>query len=246
MKAGKRICETLKAIRSEIASANDIDYTPTPCTHKGDCSGSCPACEQEIRWLERQLRSRQAMGKAVMIAGLSMALSNIAASAQSQSSKAIEPQRQEQVEQRTMGAVRMMPPELQQLRLDSVYSEVDVEAMFPDGDEAMDSLIRSQLTIPDDILSPIKEIGGKVRARCIVKCLIERDGSMSDATIFQSTSAPIFDNEALRVVGNLPSFYPACIMDVPVRSWKLIPVEFIYDFSRKNSCEREHFIKKPN
>ncbi|MBQ2164459.1 MAG: TonB family protein, partial [Muribaculaceae bacterium] len=88
--------------------------------------------------------------------------------------------------------------------------------------------------IPDEILDPIREIGGKVRARCIVKCVIERDGSISDATIFQSTSAAIFDTEALRVVSNLPKFYPASIMEVPVRSWKLIPVEFIYDFSRNN------------
>ena len=75
MKHGKYICETLKAIRSEIASANEIDYTPIKCDHKGDCDGTCPACEQETRWLERQLRVRQALGKAVTIAGVSMALS---------------------------------------------------------------------------------------------------------------------------------------------------------------------------
>ena len=74
MKRGKRICETLKAIRSEIASANEIDYQPTECTHEGDCAGTCPKCEQETRWLERQLRARHALGKAVTIAGLSVAL----------------------------------------------------------------------------------------------------------------------------------------------------------------------------
>ena len=74
MKQGKRICETLKAIRSEIASANEIDYSPTPCHHEGDCAGTCPKCESETRWLERQLRNRQALGKAVTIAGLSLAL----------------------------------------------------------------------------------------------------------------------------------------------------------------------------
>ena len=58
MKQGKKICETLKAIRSEIASANEIEYTPIKCTHKGDCAGTCPACESETRWLERQLRLR--------------------------------------------------------------------------------------------------------------------------------------------------------------------------------------------
>ena len=73
MKKGKKICETLKAIRSEIASANEIDYTPAECHHEGDCAGTCPKCESETRWLERQLRNRQALGKAVAIAGLSLA-----------------------------------------------------------------------------------------------------------------------------------------------------------------------------
>jgi len=75
MKEGKHICETLKAIRCDIAAANEIDYTPHECTHEGDCAGTCPACEQETRWLERQLRNRQALGKVVTIAGLTVALS---------------------------------------------------------------------------------------------------------------------------------------------------------------------------
>ena len=74
MKLGKRICETLKGIRRDIAVANEIDYQPTECTHEGDCAGTCPKCESETRWLERQLRTRQALGKAVTIAGLSVAL----------------------------------------------------------------------------------------------------------------------------------------------------------------------------
>ena len=74
MKLGKRICETLKVISRDIAVANEIDYSPTQCTHEGDCAGTCPKCESETRWLERQLRARQALGKAVTIAGLSVAL----------------------------------------------------------------------------------------------------------------------------------------------------------------------------
>ncbi len=64
----------MKNIRREIAEANEIDYQPTECTHEGDCAGTCPKCESETRWLERQLRARQALGKAVTIAGLSVAL----------------------------------------------------------------------------------------------------------------------------------------------------------------------------
>ena len=74
MRQGKEICETLKDIRRDIAEANEIDYQPTECTHEGDCAGTCPKCESETRWLEKQLRARQALGKAVTIAGLSVAL----------------------------------------------------------------------------------------------------------------------------------------------------------------------------
>ncbi|MBR6283356.1 MAG: hypothetical protein IKR25_03565 [Muribaculaceae bacterium] len=80
MKPGKHICETLKGIRAEIARANDIDYAPTECTHEGDCAGTCPACESEVRWLERQLRLRQRLGKAVTIAGLSIGITAAATS----------------------------------------------------------------------------------------------------------------------------------------------------------------------
>ena len=82
MKPGKRICETLKGIRADIARANDIDYQPTECHHKGDCAGTCPACDSEVRWLERQLRLRQQLGKAVTIAGLSIGAAALASSCQ--------------------------------------------------------------------------------------------------------------------------------------------------------------------
>lgn len=69
---GKKICEVLRGIRQDIASANDIEYAPAVCNHKGDCSGTCPRCESEMRYIERQLRLRRAMGKAVVVAGLTL------------------------------------------------------------------------------------------------------------------------------------------------------------------------------
>ena len=82
MKRGKHVCETLKAIRSKIAEENEIDYTPIECHHEGDCAGTCPACEREVRWLESMLRRRRALGKAVTIAGLSVALGSVVSSCQ--------------------------------------------------------------------------------------------------------------------------------------------------------------------
>ena len=69
---GKHICQRLKEIRMSIAQANDIDYTPAQCDHKGDCSGTCPQCEKEVRYIERQLLRRNAMGKVAVVAGLAL------------------------------------------------------------------------------------------------------------------------------------------------------------------------------
>lgn len=57
----------LRQIRKRIADANDIPYEITECNHKGDCSGTCPKCDAEIRWLEFQLMKRKALGKPVTV-----------------------------------------------------------------------------------------------------------------------------------------------------------------------------------
>lgn len=76
---GKKICETLKAIRCQIADANGIDYTPTVCNHKGNCSGTCPACESERSFLEQQLRLKEKAGQVVKIVGLVTGLTTMTA-----------------------------------------------------------------------------------------------------------------------------------------------------------------------
>ena len=58
MNNGKEKCEILKRIRKDIAEKYGLDYTPSECTHKGDCSGSCPKCDSELQELQRQLDER--------------------------------------------------------------------------------------------------------------------------------------------------------------------------------------------
>ncbi|MBP5257122.1 MAG: hypothetical protein K6A98_06510 [Prevotella sp.] len=71
---GKATCETLKKIRKDLAKANGIKYEPHECTHEGDCAGTCPACEQETRYIERQLNMRKFSGKAAVVVGVSAGL----------------------------------------------------------------------------------------------------------------------------------------------------------------------------
>ncbi|MBR4972563.1 MAG: hypothetical protein IKY59_06310 [Oscillospiraceae bacterium] len=71
---GKSKCKILKDIRRQIARENDIDLVISECKYQGDCAGTCPKCESEVRYLEQELRKRQQMGKAVAVAGIAAAL----------------------------------------------------------------------------------------------------------------------------------------------------------------------------
>ena len=70
MVKGKSTCKLLKSIRQQIADANGISYQPKECHHKGDCAGTCPACEAEIRYLERELKASKGNGFGMKVAGI--------------------------------------------------------------------------------------------------------------------------------------------------------------------------------
>ncbi|MBQ6639200.1 MAG: hypothetical protein IJH82_11240 [Lachnospiraceae bacterium] len=67
---GKDKCKILKELRSEIAKNNDIEYVVSECKHQGECRGTCPKCEAEVAYLERELEKRRTLGKKVVLAGL--------------------------------------------------------------------------------------------------------------------------------------------------------------------------------
>ena len=64
---GRNICNTLKAIRKQIADANGIDYSPEE-------------CEQDVRYLEQELRLKQIAGKVIKVAGVALGITTITTS----------------------------------------------------------------------------------------------------------------------------------------------------------------------
>ena len=73
MARGKQTCKILKEIRRQIAEANGIEFVTSECRYKGDCLGTCPKCEAEVRYLEQQLHARSLAGKAIALVGISAA-----------------------------------------------------------------------------------------------------------------------------------------------------------------------------
>ena len=72
---GKNKCKILKEIRQKIADENDIPYVTRECTYQGDCRGTCPKCEAELRYLEQELEKRRRLGKTVAVAAVAAGLS---------------------------------------------------------------------------------------------------------------------------------------------------------------------------
>lgn len=79
MYRGKHTCKILKEIRRQIAEANDIEYITSECRYQGDCLGTCPKCEAEVRYLEQQLEKKRLAGKAATLIGVSMGIASLTA-----------------------------------------------------------------------------------------------------------------------------------------------------------------------
>ncbi len=67
---GREKCEQLREIRKKIAEANGIEYEPVECFHEGPCAGTCPVCDEEIRYLDEQLEQKRARGEEIRLTAL--------------------------------------------------------------------------------------------------------------------------------------------------------------------------------
>lgn len=52
---GKEKCAMLKSIRRAVAKVNSIEFNTTECSQSGQCSGTCPKCEEEAEYLDEKI-----------------------------------------------------------------------------------------------------------------------------------------------------------------------------------------------
>lgn len=82
--------------------------------------------------------------------------------------------------------------------------DVDQQPSFPGGTNALNTFIASNLKYP--VWAQEKGIQGRV----VVKFIVEKDGSISNVEVDRSVS-PSLDNEAMRVIKNMPKWIPGQI-----------------------------------
>ena len=204
MKHGKSVCNTLKQIRLDVARANGIDYVPAPCTHKGDCAGTCPACESEVEYLEKEISRRHSLGKAVLIAGIGLSSLTAMAGTSSNDATAFSSGIENQVtrsDNEVFGSSGHMPS-------------------FPGGDAALMRFLSEHVVYPEEAAK------NKIEGKVIVQFIIEKDGSVGEVKVARGVDKEL-DAEAVRVCKLLPKFSPGRNADgEPIKIWYTLPITF--------------------
>ncbi len=252
MARGKQTCKILKEIRRQIAEANDIEFVTSECRYKGDCLGTCPKCEAEVRYLEQQLRSRQLLGKAVVLAGLSAGMIVFSGCGDTSNQTADDSDRlqgepveivEEDIEH--IGVQDNSKEGEAPLFEDSIIvkkGEIEEplitvgEIIDPENPEKKTSYIDTPPSFPGGVAKlyeyisqhlvyPANAMDRHIQGRVIVSFTVKPDGSIADAKITRGVY-PDLDNEALRVIKGLPRFNPAQLDGKAVESQHTIPIVF--------------------
>lgn len=102
---------------------------------------------------------------------------------------------------------------------EEIYKELEVMPQFPGGPEAMQKYL-------DEHMSHPKMMRGVCSARkLVVGFVVEKDGSLTQVDIIKSINGcPDFDYDVLRVVKNMPKWFPGRLKGHYVRCYYKMPV----------------------
>ena len=202
MAKGKQTCKILKEIRKQIAAENDIKLVVEECTYQGDCLGTCPKCEAEVRYLERELEKRQRLGKAAVVAGLSVGLLGASQVALAQTPDSLRMDTIEKAEEK-----------------EEIFGIVETMPMFRGGEQKLMEFIGNNVVYPKEAI----EAG--IEGRVFVEFYIEKDGTVCDAKVLRGIGYGC-DEEALRVIGLMPKWSPGKQRGKAVRVRYTLPINF--------------------
>lgn len=200
MDHGRSICNVLKSVRKAIADANGIRYEPAECGFEGECRGTCPACEAELRYIERELSLRRMAGRAVTVAGIALGAAALTACGRDVAQQFEQPKTTVNANENS-----------------EMFGMVEESPSFPGGQKALMDYISTHLRNPN----PENYAGGRV----IVQFVVGKDGTVKDAKVVRGID-PEFDAEALRLVENMPKWRPGKLAGETVEVRYTLPVTF--------------------
>lgn len=208
---GRNICDTLKAIRKEIADANGIEYSPEECHFKGECRGTCPKCEQEVKDLEYELRLRQMAGTAIKVAGVAAGIVAMTACSDGKIQRTVS----DNAKQWRAAIIKpTADPDSSK-----IFGAAEEMPSFPGGEKALMQYIKDNTYYPEEMCE------GAAQGRVMVGFVINEDGSISDVKVLRSLT-PEFDEVAVKIVKSMPKWNPGKQNGKAVKTKYTVPVSF--------------------
>lgn len=101
-----------------------------------------------------------------------------------------------------------------------IYNRAEVMPQYPGGQATLDNYIQTSIQYPQQALNNDKE--GTV----FVKFAIDENGKVINATILGHPLGYGLDEEALRVVNDMPNWTPGKIKGKPVKVYYTLPIAY--------------------
>lgn len=255
MVRGKQTCKILKEIRRQIAEANEIELVTSECRYKGDCLGTCPKCEAEVRYLEQQLRARSLAGKTVALAGISagmILMSGCNGTSSNQSNETLQGEPVAPIEQtEAMDSIDEegeQPEDTMSVSRDlSVIKEGEIASVpipgavpdYPPADPDEKGVYSCVERMPEfpggnvemlhfinqHLKYPEEQLKEGIQGRVVVKFYVDTLGRVCEPEILRGKDSALV-REALRVVRLFPDFTPGTLNGKKVNTYMVLPITF--------------------
>ncbi len=100
-----------------------------------------------------------------------------------------------------------------------IYTKVDKKAQYPGGKAALNAYLKKNLSYPQIA------IDNGIQGNVMVKFVVSNKGKVKDVIVSRSVD-PVLDQEAIRVVSEMPDWIPAEQRNKPCNSYYTLPVNF--------------------
>ena len=248
MNHGKKVCKILKEIRQQIADKNDIEYVTSECHFQGECQGTCPKCEAEVRYLETELNRRRQLGKAVTIAGISLGVAS-AFSAYGSTKQDTFPQNKISSE---------IADTISPVLLDTISLKIDMPIIDITGaisERRITGLPALQITtfpkysggkrnllkfLRNNIVYPQKSQKNNLQDTVLVNFYVGTDGSLSNIRLVKKVDDDL-GKEVVRVVEMMPKWKPAQQRKTKEKTGTFYCLRIMFKNKKVKSCNQWNF-----
>lgn len=103
---------------------------------------------------------------------------------------------------------------------DTLFTACERMAEFPGGESALFAFLRKSQRYPEMAM----EMG--IQGKVYLQFTIGTDGGISDARVKKGVH-PLLDDDALKLIANMPAWTPALHLGTPVRARMILPLNYV-------------------